>query len=381
MATVLSSGQSAVSDPFNPQPSLSLLYKLYRAEDEGDRALTPEEQAEWAVHLECFEEAERNRDRIGLVELAEVMEQGVPDVEMLIPDLLVAGTHHHVYGRKETSKTWILLHAAVELIKTDKTVLWVDEEMGRGLMAGRLKTLGTTPDEVRAHFKYLEFPRLDRTSNSRALWEALLRAEEPALVVFDAQTELLALADLGENSGTDLEKWAQAYLTPARKIGATTVMIDHTGHGPQDRARGTGHKGASAKVELLVDRVEDFDRNTLGRMTISVNKNTASAPIPKKQTFKIGGDGDGGFVFEPVDGAADPKAAARAERRMKIEGKIIDVLDEHEELSQGQLADLTGGNKQDVIEVAKGMAHSEDSAVQMKPKGRSMVYSIRISDD
>lgn len=52
---------------------------------------------------------------------------------------------------------------------------------------------------------------------------------------------------LNENSGTDLEKWAQAYVTPARRLGATTVMIDHTGHSDQHRAVGSRQKGASAK--------------------------------------------------------------------------------------------------------------------------------------
>lgn len=122
---------------------------------------------------------------------------------------------------------------------------------------------------------------MDTGKDSRLLWETLLRMKEPALTVFDAQTELLADAGLNENIGTDVEKWSQAYLTPARRLGIATVMIDHTGHTEGGRAVASRQKGAAAKIELCVSKDEKFGRNKIGRTTIKVTKNTVSAPFPR----------------------------------------------------------------------------------------------------
>ena len=66
--------------------------------------------------MEALEEYERRRDTLGLVDLAEVMESGVTEPEMLT-DRLVQSEHHSVYGMKETSKTWLLAMDVRELLR------------------------------------------------------------------------------------------------------------------------------------------------------------------------------------------------------------------------------------------------------------------------
>ena len=343
-----------------------------------------EERAAWEEYERRCEE---RRDRIGLVDLGEVMQEGVTAPEMLVDDLLVEAEHHYVYGQKESAKTWILLHACRQLVEADKTVLWADMEMGRKNVADRLIALGAEPEAVSAHFVYLEFPALDLGEETTVLWRTLLRVKEPALVVFDAQTEFLGVAKLNENIGTDIERWAQPYITPARRIGAATVVLDHVPHGGADRPVASRQKGAAAKVELKVIRDEPFGREKVGRVTVERTKNTVSAPIPEKQSFHIGGDGEGGFVFEPAEPAIDPNYAAKAEQEENVRQAIVEVLrGEGTEISQSNLRTLVRGKVDGGVadkrfnEIAREMASDDQHPVAVEPRGQVRFYSLDDGD-
>ena len=263
-----------------PTPPMHIAWKLA----EGV-VLESEEQVLWDEYEKKFEAAESRHNEIGLVDIAAVMREGVHPPEMLVPGLLAVAVHHIVYGTKEAAKTWLLLIAAVGLIKTGKTVMWVDEEMGRATMAERLMLLGAEPEQVDDHFVYLEYAMLDTSTPNRALWAALLKERQPALVVVDSQTEVLAAADLNENSGTDVAKWHMAYFAPALALGAATAVIDHTGHDAAGRPVGSRHKGAQSKIELEVTKDKSFNRDTIGEISISPTKNTHSAAIPPSRAF------------------------------------------------------------------------------------------------
>jgi hypothetical protein len=324
---------------------LRLVFKRFHGEE-----FTAEEHAEWDKYEKRHTEAEARRNAIGLVDLGEIMADGDTEPDMLVDGLLVEGMHHLVYGKKESGKTWLLLACVKQLIARGETVVWVDEEMGRREFADRLLWMGLKPDDVSEHFVYLEFPVLDGSHESRALWAALLEIKKPSLIVVDAQTEVLATADLNENSGTDVAKWLMWYLAPARRLGAATAVIDHTGHEEQGRARGSGHKGAQSKVELSVTRPTPFSKDSLGVIQIREEKNTPSAPIPKTQYFELGAeaadDGSYAFVFRPTSAVEKKANAKEVERRQKI---IAMVAEAKEPPSKTRIHDKVGGNKQSVL--------------------------------
>jgi len=358
-----------------PKLPVGVLYRRYHHAEEGGEPLTEAEKQAWRAYTQELEEYEHRRDTLGLVDLANVMENGPTEPEMLT-ESLVRSEHHVVFGARESAKTWLVLADAVELIGRDESVIWVDKEMGRRNIAGRLTTLGATPEQVRGQFVYMEHPSMDCGRDSKAAWRALLEEREPALVVVDAQTEVLADAGLNENSGTDVEKWSQAYVTPARRIGAATVMIDHTGHSETGRPVASRQKGAAAKVELSVTRDARFSKDTVGRVTVEVTKNTVSAPMPDRRSWRIGGE-DGKFVLEPSGPRADPKAAARAEREARVERDVVAKLGEAEQpLTQNQVAELVKGAKAEVVAVVRRLANDEASPVRAKASGRSILYSL-----
>jgi AAA domain len=363
-----------LKDPFREADDmpLGLLFKQYSGEK-----LTPDEKKE----LERVERAREKRELLGIVDLAEVMREGVTAPGMLVENMLVRGEHHLWYGTKEASKTWFALHAAAQLLARREVVVWVDKEMGKQGLAERFEVLGVSPEDVDESFVYMEFPTLDGSADSREAWKLILAAFEPALVIVDAQTEVLADADLNENSGTDVAKWEKWYLLPARKRGATTLLLDHTGHAEGGRAVSSRQKGAAAKVELEFVKRAAFDRETVGHVEVTCNKNTRSAPIPKTQHFRIGGT-ESGFVLDATElpphpdanGAGDGSAATYFRIRQAVEATIKKYGADG--LSTTQLRGMVEGSNATIAKVVKGLVAAEDSPVAVRPgpKPGSLLY-------
>jgi hypothetical protein len=367
-----------------PKTPVGLLFKIFKRDHEGAPDLTADEEREWSAYVVDREDYERQRDTLGIVDLADVMENGTTDPEMLT-ESLVRSEHHLVFGPRESAKTWFVMNEVAAVLGQGENVVWVDKEMGRNNVADRLKTFGVDPDLVRGHLIYMEFPSLDCSADSRTAWVGLLEVEEPALVVFDAQTELLADAGLNENSGTDVEKWSQAYITPARRLAAATLMIDHTGHSEKDRSVGSRQKGAAAKIEYKVSKDEDFSRDKVGMFTVEVTKNTVSAPIPEKRAWKIGGKDDA-LVYERAETGKDPRAAQKRDKEKAADNAVLATLKKYEAdlpVSQNQLVGLVPDHSEREIKAAaKRLAASEFSPVVAKPgERRSLQYSLLTADD
>jgi AAA domain len=364
-----------IADPFTADVRIALLLKL-----ETGEPLTAEEQAEWDAYQAALIESEARRGLLGLVDLGEVMREGVEPCELLTEHPpLVKGQHHLWFGTKESSKTWLLLIAAAKVLRAGGTVLWIDKEMGRALLAERLLTLRVPDEVVEERFIYCEFPTLDRSRESVALFQALIQTRKPTLMVIDAQTEVLADADLNENSGTDIEKWSKDYLAPARRIEATTVMLDHTGHEEADRAVSSRQKGAAAKVEYAVRKTRDFDRSTVGTVTIYRKKNTAAADIPEVQSYRIGGSP---FTFEQVeqltriaedtarqDSGDDPKA--------QILRRVAEYVRDHagdEGLTTTAIRKEVGGMSASVTEALKTLVDAGPVTTRNGPTGKPRYF-------
>src|SRR5262245_55340226 len=151
------------------------------------------ESAMMLAYKQKREEREKAQELLGLVDLGEVMLNGVTPPEMLVDGLpFVAGVHTEMFGPKANGKTWLALVAARTLVLRGEQVIWVDKEMGANYMAGRLTALGVDPDVVSAFFHYLDHPTFSGRADSTEVWDMLLDAMKPALIVFDARTEFLA---------------------------------------------------------------------------------------------------------------------------------------------------------------------------------------------
>lgn len=330
-----------------------------------------------------YERREAAREKLGLVDLGQIMLEGVTPPKMLVDGLpFVVGVHTEMFGPKANGKTWLALMAAKALILRGEHVVWVDKEMGSNYMAGRLITLGVEPEVVTEFFHYLDHPTFSGRPDSTEVWNMLLDAMQPTLIVFDARTEFLADAGLNENSGTDVAQWDSAYLNPAARRGIATVMIDHVGHAEPGRGRGSGHKGNSAKVELQVECTEKFGPTSLGKMKVLLRKNTHAATIPESQTFEVGGEAqdNGGYTFVFRAGVSDQDDAKSASQRLRfrrlietmIEKKAFAPTDE-DSLSPTQIIKLTKGNNQQLGKDLKELSLDELSPVMPYTDGKNAI--------
>jgi AAA domain len=338
--------------------------------------------------------ADEKREKLSLVDVGEVMRDGVPPVTLLVEGLplVIDGAHTEFFGEKANGKTFLLLWTAARLILEGRHVVWVDKEMGVAEFARRFDSMGVPSERVSEFFHYLDHPTFAGDSDSQNYWAALLDVFKPALIVFDARTEFLASIGANENIGTDAAKWDAMYLGPARRRDIATAMIDHVGHAEKERQRGTGHKGNAAKVELLVECVKRFDKHTVGRMKVTLKKNSYDAPIPDVQHFELGGeatDTGWGFVLRPA--AADAKPDTKT-TWWTIAQMIIDMMIERDatstsidkdldkSLSTTQVYDFVKTvAKSKVLEVLKDLALNPDSPVQSDKYGRSTKYWIDAS--
>lgn len=290
---------------------------------------------------------------LNVVDLGSVMRDGVAEIELLVPGRLARGTSNVYFGPAENGKTWIAVLDAAYVIALGGIVIWVDKEMGRAALVTRLLALGLQPADVSARLVYLEHPTLDCSRESVAAWQELLAAREPELIVVDAFSGVLVDGGLAENSAGDVKTWLGSYFGPALQLGITTLLLDHTGHDSQDRTRGSSAKGQDAKLTFQVELVLPFDRDTVGLVRLTRRKNTLAADVPEVQTFELGGDGRGGFRFEPVETPdARPKTDDELYRE-RIEGlksRLVERLaDVHpEELTGSQLRQLVTGRAKDV---------------------------------
>jgi AAA domain-containing protein len=328
------------------------------------------------------------RSRLNVVDLGELMRKGPTRPRVLVPDRIVAGVHHSFFGPPECAKTWILGDCIGALIKEGKNVVWVDWEMGGEAVAQRLLDLGADPEDVSKHLTYLDAPDKDGTSASRSDWAELMDEVRPVLVVWDSFTEALSAAGLDDNKATDIGRWQGWYLDAARKVGAATVTLDHTGHADAGRARGSGHKRAAAKVEWEIKKLRKFDNDSVGLVEMTLRKNSLSADLPKSQLIEIGAE-DGQFILRPTNVAppaasggnspANPVRGLNETRRLEITKRIIERLQNApgRRLTQNQLTNLVTGRSADIITVAKELADpSSGTRVRSRAEGRSIVYEL-----
>jgi hypothetical protein len=310
-------------------------------------------------------------------DIAFMLEDGIPPVEMLLDDWLVAHELHWIYAEAEAWKTWVALVLALDLMREGKTVVWFDEELGAADHTRRLKALGAEPEVIHRHFRYFAFPDWKMTEEQVIEHATLLQVINPALVVYDTATDMLTAADKDENLGKDTTEWVKAYPEQARRLGITQLVLDHTPKGG-DTAVGSRAKRAKAKVMFKFETTEGGDQNNTAELTVTRRKNTPGAIIPQKRTYRIGGDGSGRFVFTEID----PKEIRKEKRQASILEEIKRQLREKGPLNTSQLVKVVhGAGNTAILNAAKEAATRPATyGIRSKLVGSSVVYELCETD-
>lgn len=249
-----------------------------------------------------------------------LVRDGVPQPAM-VHGWLYAGGLHIIQSEPGIGKSWVALWLCVQLTAGGWSVVYMDEEGGRELIAERLSALGADPEILDQRFHYYPFPgRSWSPTDIEALREVIAEAQRSgpiAVGVLDSLPDFLASADLSENDAKEVTSFVHRLLAPFRDAGAALVVLDHLNkpdtNGPRRRSRysrGSGAKLAKAHLTILLEEEEGFDRYKSGKLNLWATKDRRGfAPLPRltdppmKLLVKVG---DGTLRIEvSTDAGAD----------------------------------------------------------------------------
>jgi hypothetical protein len=187
--------------------------------------------------------------------------------------LLYDGAIHTVSGETESGKTWLCLLAALQLMETGRSVVFLDFEDRADRVIGRLLALGATFPQLREHFDYV---RPDRPLDDHGRAQLAPAVTGTDLVILDGVTEAMTMHGFDLNSNADSATFQGLLPRWIADHGPAVVMIDHVvkDKEKQDRfALGAQHKLAGIDgAAYIVKPIQPFGRGKRGLARVEVAK-------------------------------------------------------------------------------------------------------------
>jgi KaiC/GvpD/RAD55 family RecA-like ATPase len=262
------------------------------------------------------EAADARAPRIVLRPIAEIVAER-RTVKWLLPRILEAGVLALLAGRRGSFKSFVAIDWAMRCASAGHPVV---------ILSGEGAGLDRRVDAwVRAHSADIELDplpihALERAVNlnNRDILTELASAIDaatirPELVIVDTMSKYSP--GLDENSNAETAQFLAGLSVELReRYDCTVLLVAHTGHGDQKRARGASALGANTDAEYLVDRPEGSNTATVSRSRF---KDSPELPPLAyiAEVFDLGRiDDDGTPVTSMVLQAADAPAPQSAPR-------------------------------------------------------------------
>lgn len=239
------------------------------------------------------------KSRLGRTRMGDTLLYGIAEPEELEPDVLLKGKVHQIFTGPGNGKTWVALWLIKRAIERGETAMYFDMENGKRIILERLQELEVDPLYVDEYLYYYDFPTLGIDPYAQANYRDELDVVQPDLLVFDSWVGFLAGAGLDENSPTQVEEWASAYLHPAKAKDGTVVILDHVPH-DANRSRGATRKKDLVDVQWNLSKQQPFDRSKVGYIQLKLEKDREGW-LPAHVGFSIGGTEEG-FMFKRSEG-------------------------------------------------------------------------------
>lgn len=228
---------------------------------------------------------------------------------------------------------------------------------------------------VDEHLHYFAFPALDTASAAGLVDYA--DALEPALIIFDSLTDMLAAAGVDENDGVEVTGWMNCVpqALARRPYAPAVVLIDHVTKDSANTKYSVASRAKKAKSDILwyVDKHGDFDRTTTTSVDLIRHKNRPGL-LPKKVRYIIGGS-DGQLVCEPYDVARNGASALSPQAH-----ELLKALEERGGRAEsGELARSLGVNRTTVARQAKELV--QKGYIERTGAGRASGFAIAARSD
>jgi hypothetical protein len=329
--------------------------------------------------------------------------------------LLYPGRVNMLYGRSESGKSWVALHAAIEVMNDGGRVLYIDCEDDPVSTLARMLALGVGHDDINSAFTYIRpegpltqmtMPRwgevpLDknREMNDAAI-SGVLTEVDPTLIVVDGMTALYGMHGLDINDGSQTDR-ITSWLRWITRAGRSTVLIiDHVPKGSQRAATSIGSQHKTAMVQgtaLHVYPLEQPRPGAVGRLELIVGKDrpgrvrslsTDEDPQVAAEITIDSSHADGGIriTIDPgtkgaVIGASDAGSQILTQLHNQ-RGKLVAALERHAPrgLTQTELLNEAGGLRKVTQEALNSLINN--GAIEVSKSGRSYVHNlVRRPDD
>jgi hypothetical protein len=127
---------------------------------------------------------------------------------------------------------------------------------GHSGIAKRFKALGIKYSTTTCDVFLSELPAslMDR-SNAQSVFDAIKKVcTNPSLIVIDTLHRNFGSGD--ENSAKDFGEFLNTITQLIHQLGATVLLVHHSGHGSEDRARGSSSMRAAMDVEYKIRKVQ-----------------------------------------------------------------------------------------------------------------------------
>jgi len=205
------------------------------------------------------------------------------DVEWLVPDFIEEGTLNAIYSAPGVGKSLLALEVAVEVVRSGRTVVYIDQENRIHDTVERLTSFGVRPEELDRLLLY-SFPALPPldTKDGGTHLGAIAEAADCSLIVLDT---LSRMVEGGENESDTYLSLYRNTLAPLKGKGIATLRLDHSGKNESSRQRGSSSK--EGDIDVLFHLTRDGDNH----FSLECEK-TRSGHIPYGQLINLTRDYD-----------------------------------------------------------------------------------------
>jgi AAA domain len=249
------------------------------------------------VHAGPLENATAQALSASRVDLIQLIETGIPEREYVpgAQGLLPRGKRILVAAERKTGKSLAIgVVAAVDIVLAGGIVVILDRENTSDEYARRLDSVITSRalrddsvELIRKNFRYHSWPSLNlQWGDDPDAYVAGFGGAD--VVIFDSSRKFLAGVGLTEDSSDDYAKFTDKLIDPLARQGIATIILDNTGHGDKERARGTSAKEDLVDVIFTLKRSATFNVVQEGLLELECRASRLGE-IMGRQTLILGG--------------------------------------------------------------------------------------------
>lgn len=239
-----------------------------------------------------------------------LLREGIPPVDYLDEPYFPRGARIWIWGATGTSKSIYAMWKAAALSRAGHRVAYFSEENPLPEDLRRIGLLRPAP----GLFRWFHRSGMD-LQDPTWVQVMLAAASGCALVVFDSWTDLWH-GDEGDNRA--VQEFDATVLKPLQAVGATPVVVHHTGHRYMfsDRKGATAGRGASS-LGQKADVTLEFKGEADNAFTIVYGKARIGGELQPNRTFRIIDTDDQRIDVVEVEGAEIRAVGELAERMVE----------------------------------------------------------------